>query len=135
MDLFMEKPVSRDKLRAMLDLLESDSWQRGDTAADSDQPQRVQQKPLPGLGFAGGQRCNSLSSFSGGLDIKVLRFAMQKHYPEALFVLCTFGCMWQRCHMRQGGQSMYKSPVACALLHTQHNVTYVGQGKWEGGVD
>ncbi|CAL8470081.1 g9623 [Coccomyxa elongata] len=73
MDLFMEKPVNRDKLRAMLDLLESDSWQRGDTAAESGQPplQRARLQPLPGLGFAGGQHCNSLSSFSGGLDIKV----------------------------------------------------------------
>lgn len=80
MDLFMEKPVNRDKLRAMLDLLESDSWQRGDTAAESGQPpvQRAQQQPLPGLGFAGGQRCASLSSFSGGLDIKVRCFARAK---------------------------------------------------------
>ena len=62
MDLFMEKPVSRDKLRAMLDLLESDSWQRGSTA-DSAQ--------LPGTVFADNQRCNSMGSFSGGVDIKV----------------------------------------------------------------
>ena len=85
MDLFMEKPVNRDKLRAMLDLLESDSWQRGDTAADSDQRQQAQQQPLPGLGFAGGQRCNSLNSFSGGLDIKVRFSAVQPMYVPRLW--------------------------------------------------
>ena len=62
MDLFMEKPVNRDKLRAMLDLLESDSWQRNSTA-DSAQ--------LPSTVFADNERCASLGSFSGGLDIKV----------------------------------------------------------------
>ena len=62
MDLFMEKPVNRDKLRAMLDLLESDSWQRNSTA-DSAQ--------LPSTVFADNERCASLGSFSGGLDNKV----------------------------------------------------------------
>lgn len=71
MDLFMEKPVNRDKLRAMLDLLESDAWQRDSNSA-ADSAQQQQQLP-PGMSFGGSRRCNSVSSFSGGLDIKVLR--------------------------------------------------------------
>lgn len=75
MDLFMEKPVNRDKLRAMLDLLDSDAWQRDSSAADSAQqppPQQQQQQESLVMGFVAGDCCNSLSSFSGGLvDIKV----------------------------------------------------------------
>jgi hypothetical protein len=73
MDLFMEKPVNRDKLRRMLDLLEQNRW-RGSAAAVSSKLEGAEQAApkAPPVGVLDSERCESMGSFSSGVDIQVV---------------------------------------------------------------
>lgn len=63
----MEKPVNRDKLRQMLDLLEHDHWSSSSPGSQAAVDSMASEQPAE-------EEClrrNSLGSFSSGVDIKV----------------------------------------------------------------
>ena len=66
MDQFVQKPVSKDKLRAALDaIMEAEDWQRYPTGP----PCSI---PGPTMGsHAGSPSCGAFASMTGGVDIKV----------------------------------------------------------------
>lgn len=78
MDHFMEKPVNRDKLQHMLDLLEHNYWRGGGSrpgsqAAVNSRSSEQPAQELQHVDMLESQRCDSLGSFSSGVDIKVCR--------------------------------------------------------------
>ena len=66
MDQFMQKPVSKDKLRAALDaILHAEQWQTHAATPPCS-------TPGPSLGsHASSLSCGAFASMSGGIDIKV----------------------------------------------------------------
>ena len=94
MDLFMEKPVNRDKLRHMLDLLEHDHW-RGSSAGS--QPavnsRNLEQPGQEAMHVQESQRCDSLGSFSSGMDVKVCDSTACCNISTPLLVNVFQGCL------------------------------------------